>query len=829
MNELKTQAAALFTQLERAPTPQDATTLVEAALVCGDDLLMAGESAAAIELIDHAEKFTPTLESDLGFRLQLLRARSPRGIGRYDDGLRVCVQALHTNPVAPLLPEQRVQFRIVEAAILWQLNRVEESVEKLLQIRSELLRGPDSRLLAICTLELSSAEIFRGALRSARTYVMEAIVSSRRAGNSFVEAMALDNLARIDKFACRWAAAEESVKAAIEIHEHRGYRLQAHIARRAYAIVAWKRGRLSEALSIAEDGIGEARQLGYTVHEWFSSLLKGMVLLHLGGFAAARAAFTSDSNWRVPRAQSRTSLLTCEFLGDLELENGNALEAQVLYDEAWTMAMALVPHGDIVAELRRRRAECQLLVGNPKVAYDEVLSGLEHCRRLGDRYEEAATYRVLALSAGALGRNEEAKGWFEQGFAFFDDIETPYEWGKLWLAYGDWLSDPRSGSFADSRGALEAYRAAEDHFNQIGSEFRREQAAQKSAALARSVTESVSRLVGDESNMAHPAGRPLRRPRGAAELRSRGEWAQSTFKLITRNKQVLDLLSEVEKLAVSQTPILVLGESGTGKELIAEGAHRLSARSGRFMAINCGAIPRDMVESELFGHVAGAFTGATRDKAGLLEACVGGTAFLDEVGEMPPDLQAKLLRFLESGEVRQVGSNRRAIVDTLVIAATNRDRAALESGDRFRADLYYRLAHAVVVLPPLRKRGDDIDLLVSHFLAQFCAEYKKDIRLSDSARNRLVAYSWPGNVRQLRAAMRRVVVLATENHPVGPEALDLNEAEVPATLSQELEQAEKRRIIEAIAQSRGVRAEAARILGMSRTTMLGKMKRYGIH
>lgn len=826
MNELRSQATALFTQLRRDPAPQEAAPLVEAALVCGDDLLMAGESTATLDLIDCAERVIPSVDSQLGFRLQLLRARSLRGIGRYEDGLRVCGQALNANPVASTLPDQRMQFRIVEAAILWQLNRVEESVEKLLGIRSELLTGPDSRLLAICTLELSSAEIFRGALRSARTFVMEAIVSSRRAGNPFVEAMALDNLSRIDKFACRWAAAEESVRAAIEIHEKHGYRLQAHIARRAYAIVAWKRGRLSEALSIAENGVVEARHLGYIVHEWFSSLLAGMILLHLGKFAAARAAFTSDSNWGVPRAQSRTSLLTCEFLGDLELEQGNTLEAKRLYDEAWSMAMALVPHGDIVAELRRRRAECHLWMGDPKAAYEEVLSGLEHCRRLGDRYEEAATYRVLALASSALGRQEEAKGWFEQGFAIFDDVETPYEWGKLWLAYGDWLSDSRSGSYVDHRSAIEAYRAAEDHFNQIGAEFRREQASQRRTAVGRAVVGTPSPAVGED---VAPAGRPLRRPRGAAELRSRGEWAQSTFKLITRNKQVLDLLSEVEKLAVSQTPILVLGESGTGKELIAEGAHRLSARSGRFMAINCGAIPRDMVESELFGHVAGAFTGATRDKPGLLEACVGGTAFLDEVGEMPPDLQAKLLRFLESGEVRQVGSNRRTIVDTLVIAATNRDRAALESGDGFRADLYYRLAHAVVVLPPLRKRGDDIDLLVSHFLAQFCAEYKKDIRLSDAARNRLVAYSWPGNVRQLRAAIRRVVVLATENHPVGPEALDLNEAEVPATLSQELEQAEKRRIIEAISQSRGIRAEAARILGMSRTTMLGKMKRYGIH
>jgi transcriptional regulator with PAS, ATPase and Fis domain len=306
-------------------------------------------------------------------------------------------------------------------------------------------------------------------------------------------------------------------------------------------------------------------------------------------------------------------------------------------------------------------------------------------------------------------------------------------------------------------------------------------------------------------------------------------WALETFGLVSRNKVLLDTLGQVERLAETHTPILLLGESGTGKELVANGIHTLSGRTGRYMAINCGALPRDMVESELFGHVAGAFTGATRDKTGLLEACDKGTAFLDEIGDMALDLQAKLLRFLESGEVRQVGSNKKAIVDTLVVAATNRDRATLEKGEGFRTDLYYRLAHAVIVLPPLRRRGDDIDILATHFLEAFCLEYGKNVTLSDAARNHLAAYSWPGNVRQLRAAIRRVVILASPNEVVPPEALDLGDAEAPATLTQELEQAERRKIVEALNQARGVRTDAARLLGMSRTTMLGKMKRYGIH
>ena len=236
-----------------------------------------------------------------------------------------------------------------------------------------------------------------------------------------------------------------------------------------------------------------------------------------------------------------------------------------------------------------------------------------------------------------------------------------------------------------------------------------------------------------------------------------------------------------------------------------------------------------MIESELFGHVAGAFTGATRDKMGLFEVCNRGTVFLDEIAEMSLDLQSRLLRFLETGEFRHVGSNKNVAVDTLVVAATNRDRSALESGERFRAVLYYyRLAHAVVVLPPLRRRGEDIDLLISHFLDEACERHGRRIVLSSAARNRLIAYSWPGNVRQLRSTINRLVVLGAADREIGPDMIQLDEAKAPASLTEELEQAERRQIVEALARARGVRTDAAKALGMSRTTLIGKMKRYGI-
>jgi two-component system NtrC family response regulator len=560
--------------------------------------------------------------------------------------------------------------------------------------------------------------------------------------------------------------------------------------------------------------------------EWYASLLKGLAHLHRGEYAESKALFTRKEAWTIPYSESRHSLLTTEFLGDCHLEQAQAIEALTYYDRVWPEALALVPKGDIVAELRRRRAECYHLLGRHAEALEEAKVGLDQCREIGDRYEEAATYRVLGLAAAALDKPAEAKQWFDQGFAYYDDIETPYEWGKLWMAYGDWLRGPHAGEYADLHGALEAYYAARDQFERMGAEAKLAEADARIASMTPQPTADAAADL-DPAATADPI-RPRRRPRASIEADRRSAWAVETFGFITRNRMMLDLLSDVGKLAAADAPMLILGESGTGKELVANGVHKLSGRKGQFVPINCANLPRDVIESELFGHVAGSFTGATRDKPGLFEICDGGTAFLDEIAEMPIELQARLLRFLETGEVRRVGSNRNLAIDSLVVAATNRDRAALERGEGFRPDLYYRLAHAVVVIPPLRKRGEDVDLLVGHFFDLACRTQGKQVRLSAGARKRLVAYVWPGNVRQLVGAMRRLVILGAPGQEIPAEAVQLDEAEVASTLSEELLQAERRRMVEALAQARGSRSDAARALGMARTTLITKMKRYGI-
>lgn len=794
----------------------------ESVLSCATELIDAGEARTALDLLDTATTRISRGGSEWDLRKETIRARALRMLGRPEESLALARQLLADHSeLLRLMRDEQMELRIHEAAALTQLNRVAESAAKLVAIRSELLALPDSSLLAWCTYHAATAETFRGEHQKARALALEAIVSARRCGNRFIEALALDALGRLERALCRWASAEEASTESLALFETAGNQGYASVSKRCLAILAWKRGRLDRALVVAEESQQDAAKLKNDVLEGYAHLLKCAVHLHAGRFSNALTCLDSVGGLGHYNSDSRPSLLAAEYRGDVYLERAEAGRALVVYEEVWPEALALVPKGDIVAELRRRRAECYLLLGRPREAYDDAKTGLDHCRELGDRYEEAATYRVLALAAAALGNPAEAKRWFDQGFAYYDDIETPYEWGKLWMSYGDWLSGSDAGEFADVPGAREAYLAARDHFERMGAEAR---LAEARARLSRMTIAAPATTAG----AAAEAERPRRRPRGSAEMDRRSAWARETYGLVTRNKMVLDLLADVAKLAGAGSPMLILGESGTGKELVAQGVHRLSRRAGPFMPINCATLPRDVIESELFGHVQGSFTGAHRDKPGLLEACDGGTVFLDEIAEMSIELQSRLLRFLETGEIRRVGANRMLDVDTLIVAATNRERASLEKGEGFRPDLYYRLAHAVVILPPLRRRGDDVELLVGHFFEEACLEQEKSLSLSAEALRRLVSYPWPGNVRQLRAVLRRLAILAPQEHEIAGHEVHLDDADTASTLSEELEQAERRRMVEALAQTGGSRSDAARALGMARTTFVTKMKRYGI-
>jgi DNA-binding NtrC family response regulator len=317
---------------------------------------------------------------------------------------------------------------------------------------------------------------------------------------------------------------------------------------------------------------------------------------------------------------------------------------------------------------------------------------------------------------------------------------------------------------------------------------------------------------------------------GTQGIAVQGEPPLSVQAFIGQNKKILDLLRFVDKVAQADVPVLILGESGTGKELIARRIHQLSPRrSGPFVAINCGAMPENLQESEFFGHRKGAFTGATSHKKGLLEEAGTGTVLLDEIAEMSFSTQVKLLRALENGEIRPVGGNDVSFLKCRILASTNQDLRRLVEQKKFREDLLFRLNVMQVEIPSLRDRVDDIPALASHFLHVFNTNYGKSVGgFSPEALRLLAEASWPGNVRELRNCVERAVFIC-QSEMIGPDNLPLQAAgalqEGQQTL---LKEREKTLILETLQKHQWNQKKTAEALGIGVTTLWRKIKKYGL-
>ena len=317
-------------------------------------------------------------------------------------------------------------------------------------------------------------------------------------------------------------------------------------------------------------------------------------------------------------------------------------------------------------------------------------------------------------------------------------------------------------------------------------------------------------------------------------LRRKAELEERSHNIVYGSAEMENILKLLRRVTGTETTVLIQGETGTGKELVARFIHNESNRRDRiFIAVNCGAIPRDLVESEFFGHARGAFTGASQDKKGFFELADGGTIFLDEIGEAPPELQVKLLRVIQEGEIMPVGFHQPRRVDVRLIASTNRDlRAEVEAG-RFRQDLYFRINVFSVTIPPLRERIRDILPLADFFLKQFSVKMNRRVgAFAPDTRKMLEAYQWPGNVRELQNEVERLVLLAEPEKEIGPELLSDHIRQRPRSLAAAdgdlktaVQHLEDEMIRMAMKRFHRNKSRVARVLGISRQSLLDKLRR----
>jgi two-component system response regulator AtoC len=318
-------------------------------------------------------------------------------------------------------------------------------------------------------------------------------------------------------------------------------------------------------------------------------------------------------------------------------------------------------------------------------------------------------------------------------------------------------------------------------------------------------------------------------------LREQSDGRPGLEAMIGASPAMVPVFDLIQQVAPTRSAVLITGETGTGKELVARAIHERSPRREKlFVPLNCTAIPSELLESELFGHVRGAFSGAQSDRVGKFQAADEGTLFLDEIGDMDVRLQAKLLRVLQEGIIEPLGTNRRIAVDVRIVSSTNRDLDTAMREGRFRQDLYFRLNVFAVTLPPLRERRDDIPLLAAAFLDEFARDFgKPTLQLAPEAAGVLQGYAWPGNVRELRNVMERAAVLSASG-PVGGTLVrsllpvTSEEAPVDLNLERRLDDVERRSILEALAASGDQKTAAAKLLGIGERTLWSKLKKHGI-
>jgi DNA-binding NtrC family response regulator/tetratricopeptide (TPR) repeat protein len=673
-----------------------------------------------------------------------------------------------------------------------------------------LSRQWESETAGLCLVK-GTIHYRRGEYLEAQCQYEEAIIAARRAGMPQIEGRASMNLGLAHKNSGDLAAAERLLRSA---RETVGTTDTAAIRARCdlnLASVLTRRGEWAEALELACAARREFERLDLVGYLNSARIAEARVVRLQGNPAEARALLVEALDEARRSGKPRNVVIALEFLGDCELDLGDAMRAREHLREALILARGHGKATDLVVECSRGLAAAELACGESSIAFDLIVESSELAKQQRDTFELANSLLVQAATLEKLGRALEAKDCLLESRKIATRSGDKFSQGRAALELSRHAIE--QGRLLD---AIELSGEARGLFGLIGADAQLQSATLVLRAMTTESKSEIARLVEPAEiveNRRSDSGSQLGNPIAG---------------FLTVDPRVRRTLSTIATLAPQTLNILVLGESGTGKELIAQAVHDQSGRKGSFVPVNCSAFPGDLIEGELFGHARGAYTGADRERVGLFEYAHKGTLFLDEIGDMPVKAQARLLRALENGEVRRLGENNSRTVDVRVVAATHRHLLEMVGAGEFRLDLYYRLAGYVVDLPPVRERKEDAKLLIDHFLARFAKDQGKTLALGAELRQELAVHSWPGNVREIKMVMQRLVSLTPSGTTIRKLPFNLEGDPRPRSLPELLEAEEKKRILDALQAHNWNKARAASTLGTNRTTLIGKMKRMGI-
>ena len=752
-------------------------------------LLKQEEAAAARSLLEEIRR--EPLQGDLLEQADFLHARIlllERNFGLVQAWLSSMSQQVTSE-------SQRKEIELLDAyakALSGQARRGFARVVPLLRGCSPL-EDFHARAAHVAGLCLYRA----GHYRWARSQMQKAVAYYRLANDAFELSRMLNSLALVEKGAAQVNVALGYFDEACRILPAGKYLRHRRRLLTNRGVCFLRLGRPKEARVC----LLEARSLNQNGKDLFVEVSIGNNLGHAlrihGDYDAARESYLAALADARNTSSLRQEVLSLEFLGELFLETGDLSRAGDYLRRAYEKAMQLAPHGDLMMEVLRRRGELHAALGRRAEAEADLERAIQLCRSRGEERERILATRALVLVRGrgsefANGVQQvlsDLKG-IEDRFEFVRTIHVVLKQGHLELLHHAWF--------------------------------------QESVAIATYYADAIdvdiwkARL---RDVIGHSREIVRRRPAPAS-------WQGELF-VETRSRAYSKCLEAVRLAARSDSAALIVGETGSGKEVIARLVHDQSSRTAAaLVAINCGALPENLVESELFGHARGTFTGAHRDKEGLFEAAGAGTVLLDEIGDLPIQTQVKLLRFLDSGEFRRVGETRIRQVDVRVLAATNRDlRARVESG-QFREDLFFRLNVFQIDVPPLRNRREDILPLAQFFMHQ-ASRPGMELGFTTEVENALLHHDWPGNIRELKNLCEYLTVKVWGRSVVAIEDLPSSLSEIAhVTPSSKFERErvdlEKEQIIEALRRSDGKILRAARLLRMSRNTLAAKMREFGL-